>query len=151
MGMGGPCIHCLVPWDNFQKFEVSSGEAKQLPPFSSLLELRWVFSLFFWNRNSLLNFSFFFFSFKIRKSVVIDFVVVPVWGRVYLPCESEHFSVIPVTKGCIFLCLKERKFVEDREVLLQSYTDKHLHSFSQLTERSVCQAWLYAHIGCLSK
>lgn len=68
---------------------------------SSLLELRWFCSLFFWNRNSLLNCNFFSLS-RQEQSVVVDFTVVPVWGTIYLLCETEYFSVIPVTKGCIF-------------------------------------------------
>lgn len=68
----------------------------------------------------------FFFLSNYEPSVVIDFTVDPVWGTACLPCESEHFSAIPVPKSCISLCQQVSKFLKYHEVVLQSYTANHL-------------------------
>lgn len=117
---------------------------------SSLLELRWFCSLFFWNKNSLLNCNFFF-SLKIwtfschwlHSSSSVRGSISSLWDWTLL-CDTSN-------KRLYFPVSEREKILEDHEALLQSYTDKHLRSFSQLMETSVCQAWLYAHVSCLSK
>lgn len=149
--MGRPCIHGLFPWQNFQTFEVSFGEAKQVPAFSFVSAGIKVVLLPFLLEQEQSSQLQLFFSLKIwtvschwlHSSSSVRGSISSLWDWTLL-CDTSN-------KRLYFPVSEREKILEDHEALLQSYTDKHLRSFSQLMETSVCQAWLYAHVSCLSK
>lgn len=83
----------------FQRFEIFFKKSKHLPPFLALVQFSCFCSLFFWNRNSLLNCNFFFF-FPLKLWAVSCHWPnsrSSVMGSMF-PCETEPSPALPGLK-----------------------------------------------------